>query len=117
VVWIHNPQSLAAAMSLARQVELMELDRQALAPAPARPTPRGLLPAPAPRLALPAPPPAAAGGARQEPKSVKLLSTEEQAERRRLGLCYNCDEKYSRGHNQVCRRLFYINGVTLTDVE
>jgi hypothetical protein len=116
-VRIHNPQSLAAAMSLARQVELMELDRQALAPAPARPAPRGLLPASAPRLALPAPPPASAGGARQEPKLVKRLSTEEQAERRRLGLCYNCDEKYSRGHNRVCRRLFYIDGVTLTDAE
>ena len=52
-VRIQNPQSLAAAMSLARQVELMELDRPA--PAPARAAPRGLLPAPAPRPALPAP--------------------------------------------------------------
>lgn len=111
-VRIHNPQSLAAAMSLARQVELMELDKPA--PAPARPAARGLLPAPAPRLALPAPP---TGGPpiKGEGNPVKRLSQEEQAERRRLGLCYNCNEKYSRGHNRVCRRLFYINGVELTD--
>lgn len=55
-VRIHNPQSLAAAMSLARQVELMELDRPAAVPTPVRPAGRALLPAPAPRLALPAPP-------------------------------------------------------------
>lgn len=48
---------------------------------------------------------------------MKRLSQEEQAERRRLGLCYNCDEKYSRGNNRVCRRIFYIDGVTLTDAE
>jgi transposase InsO family protein len=39
------------------------------------------------------------------------------AERRRLGLCYNCDEKYSRGHNRICRRIFFVNGVTISDAE
>jgi hypothetical protein len=48
-VRIHNPKTLAAAMNLARQIELMESDRSA--PAPARTTPRGLLPTPAPRPA------------------------------------------------------------------
>jgi hypothetical protein len=43
---IHNPTTLAVAMSLARQVELMELDRR-VQPPPRAP-PRGLLPAPAP---------------------------------------------------------------------
>ena len=52
-VRIHNPESLAAAMSLARQVELMELDRQV--PPPPRAPPHGLLPAPAPQPVLPAP--------------------------------------------------------------
>jgi hypothetical protein len=42
---------------------------------------------------------------------------EEQAERRRLGLCYNCNEPYSRGHNRVCRRIFYIDGVELAEDE
>ncbi|WVZ78855.1 hypothetical protein U9M48_026503 [Paspalum notatum var. saurae] len=131
LVRIHNPETLAAAMSLARQVELMELDR--LQQAPVKPPPRALPPAPAPRpapaagtapLALPAPalpalpaPPSALpaaqvrGGANQ----AKRLSPEEQAERRRLGLCYNCNEPYARGHNRVCRRLFYIDGIELAD--
>jgi hypothetical protein len=52
-VRIHNPETLAAAMSLARQVELMELDRQG--PPPTRAPSRGLLAAPAARPALPAP--------------------------------------------------------------
>jgi hypothetical protein len=63
-----------------------------------------------PRTALPAPP--VRGGA----NPIKRLSAEEQAERRRLGLCYNCNEPYSRGHNRVCRRLFFIDGVEI-DVE
>ena len=28
------------------------------------------------------------------------------AERRRKGLCFNCDEQYVRGHK--CQRLFYL---------
>ncbi|XP_066341713.1 uncharacterized protein [Miscanthus floridulus] len=36
------------------------------------------------------------------------------AERRRLGLCFNCNEPYSRGHNRVYRRIFYLNGVEIT---
>lgn len=52
-VHIHNPETLATVMSLARQVELMELDRQRQVPA--RPAVRGLLPLPPPRPALPAP--------------------------------------------------------------
>jgi hypothetical protein len=54
-VRIHNPETLAAAMSLARQVELMEYDRP-VQPLPRVP-PRGPPPAPAPRAALPVPPP------------------------------------------------------------
>jgi hypothetical protein len=52
-VRIHNPETLAAAMSLAHQVELMEIDRP-VQPPPRAP-PRGLLPVPAHRPALPAP--------------------------------------------------------------
>jgi len=50
-----------------------------------------------------------------EGRPVKRLSQAEQDERRRLGLCYNCDEKYTRGHNRVCKRLFYINGMDFGD--
>jgi hypothetical protein len=30
-------------------------------------------------------------------------------ERRRQGLCFNCNEKFSRGHNRVCQRLFLLD--------
>jgi hypothetical protein len=45
-VRIHNPATLAAAMSLARQVELMEIDRP-VQPPPRAPQ-RGILSAPPP---------------------------------------------------------------------
>jgi len=37
------------------------------------------------------------------------------AEWRRLGLCFNCNEKYSRGHNRFCRRIFFLDGVEIDD--
>jgi hypothetical protein len=120
IVRIHNPTTLAAAMSLARQVELMELDRRVQPPP--RTAPRGPLPAPAPRPALPAPlqpstlpaPPAAAQQGRGE-GSQRRLSSDEMAEQRRLGLCFNCNEKYTCGHNRFCRRIFFLDGVEIED--
>jgi hypothetical protein len=121
VVRIHNPTMLAAAMSLARQVELMELDRRVQPPP--RVSPRGLLPAPAPRPvlsaplqppALPAPPAAAQQGHGEG--SQRHLSPDEMAERRRLGLYFNCNEKYTCGHNRFCRCIFFLDGVEIEDV-
>jgi hypothetical protein len=120
-VRIHNPTTLVAAMSLARQVELMELDRRVQ---PLPPTaPRGLLPAPTPRPALPAPlqppalpaPPTATQQGRGE-GSQRRLSPDEMAERRHLGLYFNCNEKYTRGHNRFCRRIFFLDGVEIEGV-
>jgi hypothetical protein len=51
---------------------------------------------PPPQLALPAPP----VGADLRDVNTKSLSTAEQAERRRLGLCFNCDEKYCCGDSR-----------------
>ncbi|XP_066311819.1 uncharacterized protein [Miscanthus floridulus] len=119
-VRIHNPATLAAAMSLARQVELMEADRQA--PLPPRPPPRITPASPAPRLALPAaqpllplPAPPAAGQQGRGESKQGCLTPEEMAERHRKGLCFNCNEKYSRGHNRFCRRLFFLDGVEIDD--
>ena len=28
-----------------------------------------------------------------------------------MGLCYNCDEKFVRGHNKVCKRLFLLDSM------
>jgi hypothetical protein len=104
-------------MSLARQFELMEQ----YTAAPARVPARGILGALGSRPCLPAP--TAATGPTPVPahqgegRPVKRLSKEEQEERRRLGLCYNCNEKYSRGHNRVCRRIFHIGGVENSDAD
>jgi hypothetical protein len=128
-VRVHAPASLEAAMSLARQLELMELDR--LNQAAPRAAARTFSPAPAPRqaalvLPVPAQPALAAPKAplalpapltREGGQATKRLSVEEQAERRRLGLCYNCNEPYSRGHNRVCRRIFFIDGFELAEAE
>jgi hypothetical protein len=37
------------------------------------------------------------------------------AERRRQNLCFNCNERYSRGHNRFCKRLFFMDGVEIDD--
>ncbi|WVZ96971.1 LOW QUALITY PROTEIN: hypothetical protein U9M48_042546 [Paspalum notatum var. saurae] len=100
-VRIHNPETLAAAMSLARGGAWSSIGCSRLRLELALP-------------ALPAPPSALpAAQARGVANQAKRLSPEEQAERRRLGLCYNCNEPYARGHNRVCRRLFYIDGIEL----
>jgi hypothetical protein len=39
---------------------------------------------------------------------VRRLTPAEVDERRRNGQCFNCDEKYVRGHNRVCAKLFYL---------
>ncbi|XP_073362850.1 uncharacterized protein [Aegilops tauschii subsp. strangulata] len=107
-VEIHNPQSLAVAMSLARKLELRDQCALASAP-PVRFQQKGILPAPVPRLAPPAPAPPAApqpAPVLPEGRQIKRLSQEEMEERRRLGLCFNCNEKFGRGHNRVCQRIF-----------
>ena len=110
-VEIHNPQSLVAAMSLAHKIDLRN---SYVAPA-ARVPPRDrlLLPAPAPRLALPADnaDKAAPATITVEGRLVHRLTQAKQEERHRLGLCYNCDEKFGRGHNRVCKRLFLLDNV------
>ncbi|KAK1644564.1 hypothetical protein QYE76_062369 [Lolium multiflorum] len=45
-------------------------------------------------------------------RTFRRLTPAEQLERRRLGLCFNCDDPYTPGH--VCPRLFYLETV---DVE
>ena len=30
-------------------------------------------------------------------------------ERRRLGLCFNCNEKFGRGHNRICQCIFLLD--------
>jgi hypothetical protein len=116
-VRIHNPETLVAAMSLVHQVELTEIDRPAQPPP--RVPPRGLLPAPSHRpalqqpLALPAPPVAAQQGRGEG--NQQRLTPDEMPERRQLGLYFNCNEKYTRGHNRFCRRIFFLEGMEIEE--
>ena len=84
-----------------------------LPPPPPRPAPQAL-PAPQAPLALPAPPLGATTG---RGDGSRRLSPEEMADRRRQGLCFNCNEKYSRGHNRFCRRIFFLDGVEIEEAE
>ena len=38
--------------------------------------------------------------------TIRRLTATDIAERREKGLCFNCDEKFSRGHR--CQHLFYL---------
>ena len=46
-------------------------------------------------------------------RTFRRLTPAEQLERRRQGLCFNCDEPYVPGH--VCPRLFYLETVDYTE--
>lgn len=39
------------------------------------------------------------------------------AKRRRHDLCFNCNEKYSRGHNRFCHRIFFLEGVQINETD
>nr|CAB3502345.1 unnamed protein product [Digitaria exilis] len=57
-----------------------------------------------PEPALPAPPPAAITGpptTTVDGRPVKRLSQTKMEERRRLDLCFNCNDKFERGHNRM----------------
>lgn len=109
-VEVLNPQTLAVAMSLARTLELRNQHVAPSSPVPCQPL-RGLLPTP-PRATLPPPPTPLSTGptpAVVEGRPVKRLSQAEMEERRRLGLCFNCNEKFGCGHNRVCQRIFLLD--------
>jgi hypothetical protein len=99
-VELHNPQDLDTTMSLARAHEL----RATIAAAgnieassnEKSPLPIGQLQG----MPLTGSVPAGEG------RSLRRLTAAEMAERREKGLCFNCDEIFSRGHR--CQRLFYM---------
>jgi hypothetical protein len=70
-----------------------------------------------PQQPAPGPPAGGAGqpGAAALPASrpFRRLTPAEQQERRRQGLCYNCDEPFVRGHQ--CKRVFYLEACDFTD--
>jgi hypothetical protein len=98
-VEMHQPQNLQHAMYLARAFECHNAPQRLALPAPQRAT-RRLGGAP------PTVPASTTGTTPDSTKAFKRLTPKEMAERRKLGLCYNCDEPFARGHK--CARLFYL---------
>ena len=93
-----KPATLDAAMDLAISFEHLNTVTST-ATTPGRPS-RPLRPMAAPTSALP-------DSSNPTPALVfKRLTPAEMDERRAKGLCFNCDEKFARGHR--CKRLFYI---------
>jgi hypothetical protein len=114
-VVMRAPQYLPTAMYLARAFELRA--NAMLAMVPAAP-PRSARPVQQrPQQPVPILP---AGGTGQPgaavpsaPLPFRRLTPVEQQERRRQGLCYNCDEPFVRGHQ--CKRVFYLEARDFTD--
>ena len=94
-VEMRDPPDLQTAMYYAQAFERRAAAMQ-LTPAPRQGQPP---PARAPGAAQAGQAPAAANAAPAAPPFRRLTPTE-QLERRRQGLCYNCDEPYVPGH--VC---------------
>jgi hypothetical protein len=112
-VELQAPQDLQTAMHYARAYERRAQAVQQLASG------RGGRPAACP-------PPATAAAGRPNPaapanpapvarRTFRRLTPAEQVERRRLGLCFNCDEPYAPGH--VYPRLFYLETVDDTEAD
>jgi hypothetical protein len=104
-VELQEPQDLQHAMHLARAYERRNASLLPALPAPQRPTrwPPAALPAPSATSGSSSAAPASSTSAT---RAFKRLTSEEMAERRKLGLCYNCDEQFVHGYK--CARLFYL---------
>lgn len=105
-VELHDPQDLHRAMRLARAYERRNARSVLALPAPPTRAPRratsgaGALTPPGGTASSSASSPSPPG------RPFKYLTPSEMAERRKQGLCYNCDEPYVQGHK--CARLFYL---------
>ncbi|XP_040870975.1 uncharacterized protein [Glycine max] len=113
-VQAHHPLSMVQAAGLARlQAEKVLDQRPSPRSRPPNPTPfppqlgpPPSLPAPTlPPLLNPPPPPRPPTTPMSTP-TLKRVSPDEMALRREKGLCFNCDEKYHRGHK--CSSRFFI---------
>jgi hypothetical protein len=101
-VELRGPQDLQTAMYYARVFERRAVAIQQASPSRAAgPPPWPDVPAQG-RPAQASAAPLAVTAARP----FRRLTSAEQLERRRQGLCFNCDEPYVPGH--VCPRLFYL---------
>ncbi|RZB42389.1 putative disease resistance RPP13-like protein 1 [Glycine soja] len=110
-VQAHQPLTLVHVASLARLQEEKLLDARP------PPLPRPPPPSPSPHLTQPSPlrtitpplSPLLPSPARPPPPAVRRLTQEEIASRRERGLCFNCDERYHRGHCCTSRAFLLIS--------
>lgn len=109
-VELHRPTDLQSAMALARAYECRATAFAALgAPKSSRLSGKFQqhLPSASVQSVVPVTPsPQSSSVVPPHHKPFKCLTPVEMVERRRQGLCYNCDEQYVRGHK--CSRLFYL---------
>jgi hypothetical protein len=114
-VELREPQNLQTAMHLARAFERRAAGPGAFPPVRggrslSRPPPSG---PPRQPHGLPSSGSTPSTGSSTPTQQFRRLTPAEQMERRRQGLCYNCDEPYVRGH--VCQRLFYLESADYVD--
>jgi hypothetical protein len=107
-VELHEPQNLQHAMLLARAYERRNAPALLALPAPPQPARchASALPAPTATATAAGTASLAASSSSTPSRPFKCLTPDEMAERRKQGLCYNCDEPYVRGHK--CARLFFL---------
>ncbi|XP_071678240.1 uncharacterized protein [Lolium perenne] len=108
-VELQAPRDLQTAMHYARAYERRA---QAVQQTPLARGTRAARPPPPTAAATRPAPPGPTGPAPAATRTFRRLTPAEQLERRRLGLCFNCDDPYTPGH--VCPRLFYLETI---DVE
>ncbi|XP_048566896.1 COPII coat assembly protein sec16-like [Triticum urartu] len=101
-VEMKGPQDLQTAMYYARAFE----QRAQALTSPRPSAPRGGRQPPRPPPAAPASSTTAPAATPAPTRPFRRLTQAEQLERRRLGLCFNCDAPYAPGH--VCPHLFYL---------
>ena len=107
-VQAHQPLTLVQAAGLARLQEEKIMDaRPQQRPKPPPPLHSPSLTQPLPLRTLnPNPTPLLPSPPRPTPPAVKRLTPKEIATRRERGLCFNCDERYHRGHR--CSSRFFL---------
>jgi hypothetical protein len=117
-VELREPQDLQTAMHLARAFErraaatLLAPVQQAWPPQ-RQSAPVAQARAPTPATAIPTLPAPSQAPAPAPQQLFRRLTPAEMLERRRQGLCFNCDEPYVRGHQ--CQRLFFLEADDFLD--
>jgi hypothetical protein len=98
---LEHPETLEDAMALARAYEQrLVMKEDAPSRAPGRYVPRP--PGGTKPLALPTPPATLTPGAPVAAPRLKRLTAAEMAAKRERSECYNCTEKFSRVHLDIC---------------